>query len=190
MEQLWRRIESWLEARAPELLERLLPGASEADLARFEQQLGRRIPEDVRRSLAIHGGQPAGSYGALGDWALLRPDDSVERWRTLTQLLDAGELVDPLPDQVRGAMARVWWSASWIPIASDSAGSLLCADTAPPPAGVPGQIVLFLHNEPWREVVAESFAALLARFADDLEAGHYRAERGYGAAWLVDRRGE
>jgi cell wall assembly regulator SMI1 len=190
MEQVWNRIESWLTAHAPELLERLLPGATEAELARFEAALGVHVPEDLRRSLAIHAGQPAGSYGVLGDWTLFRIADSLDRWRMHMALRNAGTFVDPSPGDVQGPVQPVWWSASWIPVAGDGAGSLLCADLAPATGGRQGQIVRFFHDAPARDVIASSFQELLARFADDLEVGHYRAERAHGAAWLIDTRSE
>lgn len=188
--EIWARIESWLATHAPELLAGLLPGLTEAALARFEAALGVQLPNDLRYSLSYHAGQRPESYGVLGVWTLLAADESLARWRMLNEVCGSSDVVPPSPDQVLGPVQLVWWTASWIPIAGDGAGSLLCADLAPADSGAVGQIVLFLHDEPWREVVAPSFHVFLARFADDLDAGRYRVERAHGDAWLVDMRAD
>jgi len=46
-------------------------------------------------------------------------------------------------------------------------------DLDPAPTGVVGQIITMWHDTPEREVVADSFAELLAQFAEDLENDLY-----------------
>jgi hypothetical protein len=52
----WRRIEAWMSRHCPEVVVSLLPGASERDIARFEEAIGRPLPEDVKESYRIHDG--------------------------------------------------------------------------------------------------------------------------------------
>jgi hypothetical protein len=52
----WRRIEKWLSGHCPEVLASLLPGASDEEIAAFEEAIGRELPEDVRESCRIRDG--------------------------------------------------------------------------------------------------------------------------------------
>jgi len=53
----WRRIEAWMSRNCPEVVVALLPGASEKDIAKFEEAIGQKLPEDVRASYRIHDGR-------------------------------------------------------------------------------------------------------------------------------------
>jgi hypothetical protein len=53
----WRRIEAWLAEHLPDVKASLRPGISKDDLAKFEDETGLRLPDDVRESWEIHDGQ-------------------------------------------------------------------------------------------------------------------------------------
>lgn len=53
----WGRIEAWIGAHLPILKLTLRPGASKKDLAKFEEQIGCPLPDDVRESWSIRDGQ-------------------------------------------------------------------------------------------------------------------------------------
>src|SRR4051794_12453849 len=53
----WRIIEKVLAEAVPHVAETLRAGASAADIALLESQIGLRIPSDFRESLEIHDGQ-------------------------------------------------------------------------------------------------------------------------------------
>ncbi|MEM9491128.1 MAG: SMI1/KNR4 family protein, partial [Myxococcota bacterium] len=66
-----------------------------------------------------------------------------------------------------------WWNPGWIPFVSSGSGHYFCIDTDPAEGGVPGQVILWLHDSPRRYLVACSLAEWFSAIADDLEAGTY-----------------
>jgi cell wall assembly regulator SMI1 len=67
----------------------------------------------------------------------------------------------------------VWRHPAWLNLTSNGAGDNWCIDLAPLPEGHVGQIISFSHEIGPDCVIATSFQALLATFADELEAGIY-----------------
>ena len=74
METIWNRIETWLVANAPEILNNLQPGATDEAIKQAEIFLGIELPEDVKASYRLHNGQD-GYNGLMDGWELL----SLER---------------------------------------------------------------------------------------------------------------
>lgn len=50
-----------------------------------------------------------------------------------------------------------WWSAKWIPVGVDVSGNALCVDTGGSFQGNAGQVLIFMHDEARRRIVAPSF---------------------------------
>ena len=67
----------------------------------------------------------------------------------------------------------VWWSDKWIPFVSSGSGHLIVCDLDPVDARRSGQVVLFLHDDEKRFVLADSIEAWLDAVARDLAAGVY-----------------
>jgi cell wall assembly regulator SMI1 len=61
----WARIERWFATHLPDRALRLRPPASEAAIAEAEEQLGRRLPADLRASYRVHDGQDDHGYDVL-----------------------------------------------------------------------------------------------------------------------------
>ncbi|GLV54083.1 hypothetical protein KDH_09320 [Dictyobacter sp. S3.2.2.5] len=59
-------------------------------------------------------------------------------------------------------------------MAENGGGSLLCLDMAPTAGGQAGQVFSYDYGPDW--VIAPSFAALLAQWAQWLEAGYYELD--------------
>ncbi len=177
MHDVWSRIESWLESNAPEVLRDLQPPASADAIRGAEQELRVELPADVVASYEVHDGQRGAAEPLIDGWAPLRIESVVKHWTTLGELLDKGDFGDNEAD-ARGPVKPLWWCQRWVPLLHNESGDYRCADLDPADGGQPGQIVTFLHAAPDREVVADSFGALLERFADDLEAGVYAVEEG------------
>lgn len=80
------------------------------------------------------------------------------------------------------AKQGLWWNPRWIPIVTSGSGHLFCVDLDPGPAGTLGQIILFLHDDKGRYLIAHSLRAWFARLTADLECGLYEIvedENGY-----------
>lgn len=117
-------------------LDALRPGASPEQIDALERTIGRRLPEDLRRSLAIHDG------GTLAAHTLLEVDAIAGAWTHQTARHRASE------DQGagQGALRRGRWRREWIPFARDPSGALLCVDLSPGPRGRFGQLVVVADN--------------------------------------------
>ena len=184
MADYWTRIEAWLRTNAPDILQDLNPGATDADIASAEQALGLTLPEDMRTAYRLHNGSAGASAPLMGDWYFLALQHMTARWRTMKELADKGTF-EGNEVLARGPMKDDWWNARWLPVADNGAGDYRCADLDPGPGGAPGQIVSFWHADDRREVIAPSFSAWLEAFANDLEQGRYTVDGG----WLVQPQG-
>ncbi|KAJ5126260.1 hypothetical protein N7526_008437 [Penicillium atrosanguineum] len=165
----WRKIERWLENNYEELLDNL---------------------GEVRESLMIHDGQERGGLptGVLFSCMLLDCEEIVQERRTWKTVNDEflsnsmvnsapgnpgwrNELLDRQDSQPPGAVQKAYAHHGWIPVARDWGGNHLAIDLAPGPAGKWGQVIIFGRDYDCKYVVARSWAAFLATFADDLCSG-------------------
>lgn len=71
------------------------------------------------------------------------------------------------------AVQPVYAHPGWIPLAKDGDGNNIAVDLAPGPKGRYGQVILFGRDFDTKFVIAPSWGDFLARFAADLESGHY-----------------
>ena len=168
MIDVWQRIEAWLNARQPELLNGLNPGASEDQIHNLEKILGIQFPESFQNSVLIHDGQDENLPGLLHDWELLSLRRIEGEWKLWKELLDGGEFSDYQSEPEAGVKNN-WWNERWIPIAADGAGNFLCMDMDPASGGSLGQIITMWHDEAERVIVAQSFRDWLEAFASSLE---------------------
>lgn len=168
MLDVWRRIEDWLSANAPQLLDELPEGASEDDIHGVESALGIELPADLRDSLAIHDGDD--DVGIAIGWCLLSTTQIVESWLFWHEFMGTSEPSPGVPDK---GVAPVWWSDGWIPVSQNMSGDYDCVDLAPDEAGNSGQVIRVWHDKPQRQVQAASFRDWLEQLADGFESGRY-----------------
>ena len=182
---LWERLEAWGKEHAPKMLEDLNPGAGEDDLAKLEAALGRKLPEALLQSLAIHNGESDGwpnkVFADLG--AYYSCDAIVEHWRMRVDI--AAQLGDEFSDEERveqaaaglisisGPVKAHTYHRDWIPIMDCNGDVVWALDFAPGDGGEPGQVIqVDLEACDWR-VLAPSFDAFFAAYVESLEAGDY-----------------
>jgi cell wall assembly regulator SMI1 len=176
MEEIWKRIDSWLEANAPVVFQSLQPGASDSQIQAVEDALSIQFPEDVRASYRIHNGQSTVDYGAHGLIPLAREFLCLERlqhkWQVNEEVFGGGDFPDLDGDSDPGIRAD-WWNRRWIPLTSDGAGDSECLDLDPADGGAVGQIITMMTHDNRREMVASSFRSWLEEYATKLESGEY-----------------
>ncbi|KAK0720845.1 hypothetical protein B0H67DRAFT_600217 [Lasiosphaeris hirsuta] len=100
------------------------------------------------------------------------PGPSSQNWRQ--DLLARQDCVPP------GAVQRAYAHPAWIPLVRDWGGNNLAVDLAPGPRGTWGQIILFGRDYDTKYVVARSWSAFLALFADDLSSGRWYVDEDSG----------
>lgn len=184
MKQTWDRIEAWLKSNAPDLLRGLNPPAKVSAFAQLQELLGLQLPDDVRESYLIHDGQPETTGGLINATILLSLEEIGRQWSIWKELLDDGTFSDAHSQSPDGVKSD-WWSPGWIPITHDGGGNHHCLDLDPAPGGQVGQIISFWHDDAERTILAPSFSAWLAAYADALERGDKLYSDDYGG--IVDK---
>jgi cell wall assembly regulator SMI1 len=172
MQDLWQRIESQFRLQAPNRLSQLDPGATPEQIDDFERLVGRPLPDDFRRSYAIHDGGYGVPFGGYPDYLL-----------SLAQIAGLLPLMREqlsLPSEYRsepepiGPVRPVWWSEGWVPIVGEATGDYLCIDLDPAQGGAVGQVFDWGHEYGPTRVLFSSFQEYLERYAADLERGAIR----------------
>ncbi|KAK2628669.1 hypothetical protein QTJ16_001772 [Diplocarpon rosae] len=86
------------------------------------------------------------------------------------------DLLAKQDSQPPGAIQKVYAHPAWIPLVRDWGGNNLAVDLAPGPSGKWGQVILFGRDYDCKYVVARSWSAFLATFADDLNSGKWEID--------------
>lgn len=81
------------------------------------------------------------------------------------------ELLDRQDSQPPRAIQKAYAHPSWIPLARDWGGNNIAVDLAPGPAGKWGQVIIFGRDFDCKYVIARSWSAFVAVFADDIQSG-------------------
>lgn len=169
MTLLWQRIERWLAAHAPDLLDELAPGATEEELIQGEAALGVRLPEDFKALHRLHNGGcllPPWRERTLSLEGIVQVREMIKEWDEDDDNFFSDEPPGPV-QPLRGHPE--WLPFFWV----GYGGEYLCLDLAPGPGGRTGQVILRPHEYDPARFVADSFEALIAQIADDLEADKY-----------------
>lgn len=153
MNQLLRRLETWLAKNRSRYLAGLLPGANQGDIDRLQHDLGIPVPESLRALLFWHNGQGEGFVGKFEqDWLFL----SSPRIAAAKNDLDA-------------EASKTGWHADWIPFLDNDAGDFLCLDTSQAKA----PLRAFWLGKTQHPVIAPSLDHWLKVFVENLEQGIY-----------------
>jgi len=173
MTAIWKIIDRWLAAHAPELARDLLPGAGAREITEAEKNVNIKFPPDLRKSLAIHDGQLGGVTPLVGDWQLLPVSVIARKWKVLHDVVTVDK---KRKIALSEAEKTAWWNDKWIPFATNNAGDHLCIDMSDEAGAGKGRVICYWHMRKDREAVASSYKELMASFAKDLDAGKYKYE--------------
>ncbi len=170
MHTLWQRLAGWAAACPFDIA--FNPGAKESAIAAAETALGLTFPADLREYLLLADGERWNSDGFIGDWRLLELKFIVKEAQQMRKLVEQEAFGDNTNDETP-AIKGLWWNPQWLPIVTSGSGHFFCVDLDPGPAGTVGQIILFLHDDEGRYLIASSLRAWFARLAADFERGRY-----------------
>lgn len=110
MQDLWNRLETWLNANAPHILATLQSGATEEEIKQAESFLSVQFPDDFKASYRIHNGQKNyPSYGLLNGREFLSLEPIQDEWTIWKDLLD-GETFEGLNSEPIGQIKDDWWN--------------------------------------------------------------------------------
>jgi cell wall assembly regulator SMI1 len=186
IESLWRRIDAALGKHAPAVLETLSGPASAKSLAALEKELGQPVPDDLRRSWAVHDGQDdeVEQHLLFADfpfYGVARTRAARKEARVVAKMLGVDKQADDLVawhalvadgiGSIDGPVKARDHHEAWLPIGAYNGDVHRYLDLDPAPGGTVGQVIeVDPESVSWR-VLAPSFGDLLARYADALEAG-------------------
>ena len=185
MQSTWDRIKRWLSENAPTVHASLRPGASSEAIETAETAMGVRFPDAFRASFSIHDGQEEEAPGLINGCELLSLERVVDEWAIWTELLRENEF-EGCESESDGPVRNDWWNPMWIPFTYDGEGNHHCVDLDPAEGGEVGQVIVMMHDDPYRPVLAVNYADWLEAFAEDLESGVYVYDENDGG--VVHRR--
>ena len=168
IDAIWDDIEPWLAQNAPRIHAGLAPGASAEQIGALETAIGAPLPVELRDWFRRHDGAPT-----LRSYDFLSTQRALATWRGRNEMLDDGTFLDgraPADDSGE-YFEPVWWHRSWLPIAEDGCGNLICVDLAPGPAAVRGQILFWEMQTGPEASRARSINQWFEAFWTDLATG-------------------
>jgi cell wall assembly regulator SMI1 len=169
MNDLLRKLESWLKQNAPGRYRSLLPGATQKELQACEGALGLRLPGGLRELYRWHNGQgERGGYlfDFQGPYSFMPLRQVQEVHANLSEIL--GEL-----EELGESGRDTWWHRAWVPFL-DAGGDCLCVDAQGTLGGRVGQVIAFFHDDSTRGIEYPSLRNWLETFVTSLEAGLWR----------------
>jgi cell wall assembly regulator SMI1 len=167
-------LQSWMREHAPGVS--FCPPADLAAIEHFADKSGLTLPDELVQILMVADGEPRKSAGSIGNWRFMPIGEIQAAWGLLRQLAAKGAFTE-LEAQPSPYLQQTWWHPAWIPFISNDTGNYFCIDSNPPEPERYGQVLLFLHNQPERPLVAGSLGAWLDRINRDLAAGVYTFDK-------------
>jgi len=171
VKQAVRRLQKWAAHHLPRVTFR--PGLGKRAIRAVAGRMGVDLPAEVVELFTTCDGTEE-CDGLLGNWDLLQLDHVERNWQLHKELFVDGALNAWGKGVPARAVKGDWWNVRWLPFASSGSGHFYCIDLDPLSAGTVGQVILFLHDEAERYLVAPSLGAWLSRLADDLDTGVQR----------------
>jgi cell wall assembly regulator SMI1 len=185
MQDTWVRFEAWLAANAPQLIDELNPGATDAELRELATTIGTELPADFLTFYRIHNGQQSEASGLLNGEELLSIPSMLAEWTIWNDLLKGGDFEGATSTPAPGVRAD-WWNPLWLPLTYDGAGNHYCLDLAPAPGGTRGQIIRMWHDDSERTLLAVSFSEWITQYITALETGEYVFSEDYDGIVSAD----
>lgn len=175
---LWSRMEKWLEKKLPASLKSLNGGIGKSDFDAFEKELGIALPADFKLFYSIHNGQQEDEN--LGIFFGLRPlplSEIISHWQECKELSAKSDKESGIlsgfksfpPNSVR----RQFLNEHWVPFTHDYSGNHIGVDLDPGPKGTFGQIINFGRDSDVKFVLARSFGEFFQRLVSELERGNF-----------------
>lgn len=177
LDQLLNDFKNELSLVNPSLVELFNPPVSHKMLLDAEREIGRPLPEALKKLYLIHDGQADGP-GLFFDWTILSLKQLVKEWQDWDQIEDFYEAtfaVDSI-SVPRGCIQERYSCQNWIPIGKDFAGNNYAVDMEPDSLGIRGQIIVFGRDYDFKYVLATSLEEFIAYLTAQLKSGQYQVE--------------
>lgn len=174
------RISRWmLENDAPLLAQNLAPGATDAELASAEKQLGFPIPTGLRELWSLHNGQLEELNGFVESLDLLSLARAVDERDSVIPFVEFLR-EDPSSWKRAGVVEAEALSDRWVPFAGRDSDLLAVS-------AISGRVFRVWKDAPPLLLAAESVEAWATSYADAVEADDFAVEEGFGEYFLARR---
>lgn len=167
---VWTDFHAYLAVEHPDVDLRLRPPAGEESIRRFEDAVGRTLPEPVRELYRHADGQEQEGFALFPGYRFAPLEEALASWRIMRHPMIRLLGLLPLGDNDHGVRNR-GWHPGWIPIGTHIAGDSLCVDLVPDTGGRVGQIIEHIHDDTPRRLRAPGLTEYLASIRRDLESG-------------------
>jgi cell wall assembly regulator SMI1 len=170
----WTRFERFLADHLPVLAADLAPPPTHGALDALAEASYLDLHAALAPLYGCHDGQRSPAPGLFFGLRFLPLAEAADEWRRWAGMIhdDPALLADiPVTSHPDGAVQTVYFSAAWMPFATDGAGNGLAVDLEPGPAGTPGQVVSFGADESVRRVLAPSAEAFVDWCAEACDSG-------------------
>ena len=157
------------------------PPATEDELTKLEETIGRTLPLDFRQFYLLHDGHEETSTGLIYGLPILSLSGIEEHWQMVAEIADTSK-----PSQFDKCMSGkkikpIQASRGWIPFSEDCSGNFLGVDLDPDSEGHVGQVINFGSDEREKYVLAKSFTEFLGWIFEQLNSGNFEVAEGpYG----------
>ena len=173
---IWKEIEKQIRQHDADPSEILRPGASAVQLQQLQTELNSKLPSSIVKSWMIHDGQPEeiacfrlaenetdNLLAGEADLYRLLPCDEIPLESKRAAESYAAENSDAYRFTAEDGIAPVAWSSTWLPLARNLSGDLICCDLAAPLSTRNGQIVLVSSENPVRSRIANDWCKCLEK---------------------------
>ncbi|MCA9701557.1 MAG: SMI1/KNR4 family protein, partial [Myxococcales bacterium] len=168
IDRLFVRIDTALKRNHPQLHKKLRRGAGLAKLLKLKKVAGVDLPPAFLAFFAWHDG--AASEVSLLDGLIWQSAEGCAQLKSMMDgILDDGHYASWTEHE--------WWSTGWIPFADDQSGyRSLVLDMHGSFGGQPGQVLVAGAKDPYRAILAPSFAAWLETFTEIVEGDFFEVD--------------
>jgi len=158
-------------------------GVTDKKILSLEKTIGKTFPEDFKAFYKVHNGENSNGYGIMKGEEFLSMERILEEWNVWKELLEANTFEEE--DSVYTSNPDVeiksdWWNIHWIPFTYDGNGNHICLDLDPTKEGNYGQVIRIWHDEPERELLANTFTEWINEYADQLANKEFIYSDDYG----------
>ena len=171
MERIWKLINDFFVANAPEVAGCLNGPADNSAIVELEDTLNVILPEDFKESLKVHNGECEDEGWIFSNWSLLSVANIrivYEREKSKVQNVNIESDEFTLP---------VLWDEKWVPFAYDGSGGYLIIDLSDYEGSTLGQVVMTTHDGPNRKV-ADNFKIFIEKYYNALIEGVFEIDEG------------
>ena len=175
MDQTWNKLIKGLDQIAENNKDfnyDLNPGVTDKKIISIENTIGKTFPKDFKDFYKIHNGENSQGSGIMKGEEFLSMERILEEWNIWKDLLDSNTffsdedgIFESDPDS---GIKNNWWNTLWIPFTYDGSGNHICIDLDPSEEGNYGQIIRMWHDDPIRELLANSFSEWINEFAEEI----------------------